>query len=315
VVVLLVSIVGLLYAYTKSIPAVAALSLLLAILVEVSLYLAAGFESVRVSLEKRLPSPQLALSMTASALPPYLIYSVAAGRFRWSSLLVLAGLAAVVSFWYVVFPKSALTDLAFVAVIAVVILARIFPHVYASPAPRLRVEFLGQLMWIRLGIVSVLSIRGMEGTGFGFLPSRRDWTVGLRYFLLFLPVGAALAWSLGFASFGPHPRPWWVTALLTAGTFTGMLWVVALSEEFFFRGLLQQWLSRWLDNRWAGLVCASALFGLVHLPFRSFPNWEFAGIAAVAGLFYGLAYLQAGSIRAAMVAHALVNTTWRVFFS
>jgi membrane protease YdiL (CAAX protease family) len=34
----------------------------------------------------------------------------------------------------------------------------------------------------------------------------------------------------------------------------------------------------------------------------------------VAGWFYGRAYLKTGSIRAAMVAHALTNVTWRVFF-
>ncbi|HVX67819.1 MAG TPA: CPBP family intramembrane glutamic endopeptidase, partial [Bryobacteraceae bacterium] len=101
-------------------------------------------------------------------------------------------------------------------------------------------------------------------------------------------------------------RPWWATAAIAAGTFLGMLWVVALREEFFFRGLLQPWL---------GLIATSLLFGSVHLPFRDFPNWRFAVLAAVAGVFYGLAYRSARSVRAAMVTHALVNTAWRVFFS
>jgi hypothetical protein len=35
----------------------------------------------------------------------------------------------------------------------------------------------------------------------------------------------------------------------------------------------------------------------------------------VAGWFYGRAYLKAGNIRAAMVAHALTNVTWRVLFT
>jgi membrane protease YdiL (CAAX protease family) len=38
-------------------------------------------------------------------------------------------------------------------------------------------------------------------------------------------------------------------------------------------------------------------------------------MAAVAGVFYGRAYLNARSVKAAMVTHALVNTAWRVFFS
>jgi len=91
--------------------------------------------------------------------------------------------------------------------------------------------------------------------------------------------------------------------------------VVALAEEFFFRGFLQVLLAKRLRSETAGLVAASVLFGLAHLWFRSFPNWRFAIAAAVTGVFYGLAFLKAGSIRASMVTHALVVTTWRMFFA
>jgi membrane protease YdiL (CAAX protease family) len=52
----------------------------------------------------------------------------------------------------------------------------------------------------------------------------------------------------------------------------------------------------------------------VHLWFRTFPNWRLAILAAVAGVFYGAAFNRTKSIRASMVTHALVVTTWRVFF-
>ena len=97
--------------------------------------------------------------------------------------------------------------------------------------------------------------------------------------------------------------------------FFGTLWVLALGEEFFFRGLLQQWMTGWLRNEWAGLIATSLLFGAVHLPRGAFPNWRFAVLAAVAGVFYGLAFRQASSIRASMVTHALTVTTMTVFFS
>jgi membrane protease YdiL (CAAX protease family) len=64
--------------------------------------------------------------------------------------------------------------------------------------------------------------------------------------------------------------------------------VVGLSEEFFFRGMLQQLLTKRLKSTIAGLLLTSILFGLVHLPFRGFPNWRFALLAALAGIFYGL---------------------------
>jgi membrane protease YdiL (CAAX protease family) len=57
------------------------------------------------------------------------------------------------------------------------------------------------------------------------------------------------------------------------------------------------------------------LFGAAHFWFRTFPNWRFAAVAAVAGVFYGLAFRQARSIRASMVTHALTVTAWRLFFS
>jgi len=53
----------------------------------------------------------------------------------------------------------------------------------------------------------------------------------------------------------------------------------------------------------------------VHLWYRPFPNWRIAILAAVAGVFYGLAYRQARSIRASMVTHALTVTAWRLFFT
>jgi membrane protease YdiL (CAAX protease family) len=37
-------------------------------------------------------------------------------------------------------------------------------------------------------------------------------------------------------------------------------------------------------------------------------------VATVAGFFYGRAYSLSGGIRAAMVTHALVNTTTRMLF-
>jgi hypothetical protein len=39
--------------------------------------------------------------------------------------------------------------------------------------------------------------------------------------------------------------------------------------------------------------------------YRAFPNWQFAALAALAGLFYGLALRRARS----------TVTTWRMFFA
>ncbi len=305
---------GVIYASLERVPAVVAAAVLAALLIEASLYLMPGFGTVRQALEARLSPRGLALWMTCAAVVPYFVYAAPTGQFRLEALARLVVLAAVISFWYACLPRRPLVDLAFVAVAAAVVLSKVFSRIYLSPMPQVDVAFLGQLMWIRTSVLSVLVIRHSEGIGFGFWPSRRDWQVGFRYFLFFVPVGVPLALALRFVSFAPVQAAWWEAALLGAVTFAGMLWVVALSEEFFFRGLLQRWLSQWCESRWAGLAIASVVFGLAHLPFRGFPNWRFAILAAVAGVFYGLAFEKGGGIRAAMVAHALVNTAWRLLF-
>lgn len=305
---------GLVYAYFLSIPAVLAVPLAAAFAIEAVLYVATVWETPRRLLERRFGTLALASLMTASGILPYAIYAAPAGVFRWTGLAEVAALAAVVSFWFVVLPKKPAVSLVFVALVAAGWLTGIFQSLYGQPAPRLKLGILGQMMWTRLAMAAVLSVARFEIKGFGFLPSRREWTAGAVNFLLFLPPGLLLGWLLNFARFNPKPYEWWQTLGLALATFLGMLWVVALREEFFVRGLLQEWISGWTKSDAAAVAIASVLFGLVHLPFRGFPNWQFAIIAGVAGLFYGRAYVQTRSVRAAMVTHALVNTTWRVFF-
>jgi len=308
-------IAGWIYGQQLSIPAGVAAAVIAAFLIEAAFFLFPGFELLREAARKRLPGWRLSAALTASAALPYLAYSLPCGVFRWHSFAVLLLLAGLAGFWYVVAPRKPAFDVLFLALMAAALMARVFAGIHAPPWPRLRVDVLGHLMWIRTGVMAVLMLRGAEGMGFGFWPQPREWWIGLRNFLYFVLLGAALSLLSGFARFEPPAGPWWRTLVITAGTFLGMLWVVALSEEFFFRGLLQRWLCGWLRSDFAGLIAASLLFGAAHLPFRSFPNWRFALVAALAGLFYGRAYQQAGGIRAAMVAHALTNTFWRVVFA
>jgi membrane protease YdiL (CAAX protease family) len=51
-----------------------------------------------------------------------------------------------------------------------------------------------------------------------------------------------------------------------------------------------------------------------RLASPGFPT-DALGLATLAGIFYGLAFRQARSIRVSMVTHALTVTTWRMFFS
>ena len=165
-------------------------------------------------------------------------------------------------------------------------------------------------MLIRTAAWALPGIRGGVDARFRFWPDRAAWMTGLQYFALLLPVAGIVYWGLGLVRFRPQP----LNPVLALATFFGILWVVALSEEFFFRGLLQPWLGQWTGSARAGLVLASLLFGSAHLGFQHhFPNWRFATVAAIAGYFYGLAWQRARSVQASMVTHALTVTLWRVF--
>ncbi len=303
------SIAGWLYARAKSIPLPAALSLIAAFLLEYIFYLAPGFEAAREWLRQRLSRRQLALYLALTAIAPYLAYSIPTGQFTWIAFASLAAIVAAVAFWNLVLRPSPVSDVLFLALLAAIVYSRAFHHIYASPI-NLRVDILGKLMLIRTGALAVLELRRVEGIGFGFVPSQMEWIAGVRYFFYFLPVGFPLALVLGVVQLNFTGFLFWKTL----ATFFGALWVLALSEEFYFRGLWQQWLTAWTARPYLALLAASLLFGAAHLPSGVFPNWRLAAVSAVAGCFYGMAYRKTGSIRASMVTHALVVTAWRSMF-
>ena len=59
---------------------------------------------------------------------------------------------------------------------------------------------------------------------------------------------------------------------------------------------------------------SALLFGAVHLGRGGFPNLPYAATASVLGWFCGRAYAKAGSVTAAMIAHALAVAGQELFF-
>ena len=293
------------YAQQQDIPWGIAAAVAPALLLELSLYAGLAFEDVR----QRTPLWVTALSGSAV----YCLFALPGGVFSLRSAAVLLAAGFLAAYWFRLWPQGPAADIAFVALLAAPILFKAFPALYARPHPDLRLEILGQLFWIRTGVTAVLKTRPQPGLNFGFLPARNEWKVGFLCYAALVPLLTAGLLLTGFARFEPV-TPGWKLALVAFGTFAGILWVVALSEEFLFRGLLQQWIEKWTGSPAAALITASILFGLVHLGFRQFPNWRLALLAGVAGLFYGTAFRRGGGIRAAMVCHALTVATWRALF-
>jgi CAAX protease family protein len=155
--------------------------------------------------------------------------------------------------------------------------------------------------------MALLAERRVPDAGYGFLPNRSEWRIGLLHFLYFLPVGLTVALLLKMVHFGKAAPLWVIVA-----SFFGFLWTVALSEEFFIWGVLQDWLAKWIGGT-AAVFGAALTFGLIHISFRGFPNWRWVLLAAILAWFCGRARNQSGSIKSAMVTHALVFTAWRAF--
>ena len=191
------------------------------------------------------------------------------GQFRWRALAQLPALATVVSLWYKILPAAPLSDGAFLVLVTAVVLRGYFDPIYTSPFPGLHVEILGHVALTRLCAMVMLVDRRVPFVGYGFMPSLEEWKIGLRHFVYFLIAGIPLAWATRLVRLGPGMPLWKIAA-----TFVGMLWVVALSEEFFFRGLLQQWMVEWTGRPAWALAGASILFGAVHLGFRAIPQLE-----------------------------------------
>lgn len=306
---LLLSAVAAFYARLKAIPLSIALPLTLAFLVEYPFYLLPGFPAARDHFMAR-GKLRAASLMAASALAPWLIYALSTGHFNLPALALLGGLATVMCLWYVVFPAHPLADLIYLALFAAIILLKVFARVYPDPLPKLDISILGHVMLIRVLAFSFVAIRGGVSVDYRFLPTARECLAGLRWFAFLLPVAAAAYWALGLMV--PRTPPMNIGLVIL--TFLGILWVTALSEEFIFRGLLQPWIERWTARPVFALILTSLLFGSIHLGFHGpFPNWKFALVAAILGLFCGLARRQTGGIQAGMIAHALTVAVWKMF--
>jgi len=298
---------GVLYARSKSIPFGAAVSALSAFLVTYPFYLVPAFRDLR----ERLTGSRLFGFVLSAAIVPYLLCCLGAVHFQWGALARLAAMALLFALWYEVFPAHPLADLTFLAFIPLVLLGKYFETIYIPIFPALKdIIVLGHIALIEVVVMVLMLVRRVKETGYGFFPNLREWRIGVLHFAYFVAVGLPLALFLKAVHFGP-PAPVWKIA----ATFLGFLWVLSLSEEFFFRGVLQQWLEDWSGKPILALFVTSCVFGLVHIGFQGkFPNWRWVAVATILGLFCGRARNQAGSIRASMVTHALVVAAWRGFF-
>jgi CAAX protease family protein len=178
------------------------------------------------------------------------------------------------------------------------------------PYPPQLTHSLTILLALSTGLAAFVLLRRLEGVGYA-LEWRREFTwvfplLFAVYAAIAIPLGMKigfLAWARSFKRVRSLPM-----------TAIAILFLTAWPEEFLFRGLLQNLLSRTLNNSWAGLIVTSAIFGISHIFHAPYPNWKYVLLASIAGLFYGGAWMKTRSLVPGTLIHALVDILWHVLF-
>jgi uncharacterized protein len=152
----------------------------------------------------------------------------------------------------------------------------------------------------------LLVVRHIDGAGFNLRLRGRDVGIGLREFALYAPIAIAFGLSNGFL----HLHASWSSAPSVAGASLFTFFFIAVPEELFFRGWLQNLLERRIGRSLA-LVLTAVLFGLSHGNKRALHfNWRYVLLATVAGIFYGRAWRHERRVGASSITHASVDTVW-----
>ena len=300
-----------------------AVPIVTAFLLQFSVYLVAVFPEARARVVARLSTKALAGCLVAVSVVPYLVYSLPTGVFSVESLVTLLAFCIAAAYLFVWVPPKG-HRFQWQDVVVLLLLAYpmvggasdMFQEIYRSPGGNVPedVYALGKVMLIPLGAMIYLSLRRLEGANFQLRISARDFEVGVKNYLLFLPIGIPLTLGIGFAQWAPYEFDSWSDPLAVLARIAGLHAAVSLAEELYFRGILQNLLSAtWGRPRWAQFT-ASVLFGLAHISSRGFPNWRYALAAAFAGWFYGRAYNADRSVVAAAVTHTLVAGTHAFLF-
>ncbi|MEI6563282.1 MAG: CAAX prenyl protease-related protein [bacterium] len=117
------------------------------------------------------------------------------------------------------------------------------------------------------------------------------------YFRFFVRQGGGGGGSM----FAPEQCGWMYSSIRLAGS----AFVIAVAEEFFWRGLLMRWMDKPIflavDPRRVGRLA----FWITAMAFGAEHKQWFVGM--LAGLAYGLLYVRKGDIWAAVTAHVITN--------
>ena len=255
------------------------------------------------------------LAAAASLALPYFVLTLPRGTFHWQVALVLVAIPVLVTVALQAWAKAAnWADVVVLATIGLTIDLGLLSHgwSFGLQDAALWPGGLGgfpKMMMANVALYGYLVIKPVEGVGYDLTPRLEDWKIGLREFLYYAPIVLTLGILLGFIHWqGLMAKPQQFPA---AWIFTFIF--VALPEELFFRGLVQNLLERHM-TRGRALLLASALFGLSHFNKGAAFNWHYVLLAAIAGIFYGRAWRTQRRLFASSITHTTVDAVWSIWW-
>jgi membrane protease YdiL (CAAX protease family) len=284
-------------------------NLIAAVLLLIPYLAAALFPAAAIGLVRKLPlRAQLACPALLSI--PYVLVTVGAGDFRWSwfALYALLPCAMAALLWHAAQvdaeQRGDWRDFFVLAVLGLAVDLRWFEA--AWPA---HLAVFNKILLLDAGIYAWLAVRGLDGVGFDLRLRLSDLAIGLREVAFYTPLALAIGLGLGFL----HTHTTWpgFAAISFAWFFT--FFFIAVPEELFFRGWLQNLLERRI-GRYRALFLTATLFGLAHFNKRAVHfNWRYVLMAAIAGIFYGRAWLSRRRVGTSAVTHATVDSIWSLW--
>jgi membrane protease YdiL (CAAX protease family) len=241
---------------------------------------------------------------------PYLLVACGTGVFRWGWFALYALLPVAIA---LLLGQAARVDTAqrgnwrdFLVLVALGLAVDLRWFEAAWPA---HLAVFNKILLLDAGIYGFALIRQLDGTGFDLRLRLKDLSIGLREAAFYTPIALALGLSLGFL----HLHGVWPGFGRMAGAWIFTFLFIAVPEELFFRGWLQNLLEKRL-GRYGALFLTACLFGLAHFNKQTaYFNWRYVLLAALAGIFYGRAWRAERRVGASAVTHATVDAIWSLW--
>jgi membrane protease YdiL (CAAX protease family) len=273
------------------------------------LFLLAAFWPLNIGAARRLPIVVRILGPAVLCVP-YAMVGISHGQFRWGWFALYLLLPVAIS-WLLY--RSGVADPAqrgnwrdflVLAVLGLAVDLRWF-----EPAWPPHLAVFNKMLLLDAGIYGFLAVRRLEGVGFDLRLRLSDLLIGGRELAIYAPIAIVVGLWLGFLHL--HAYVPGVSHVFLGWVFT--FFFIAVPEELFFRGWMQNLLERRLGQRWA-LLTTAVLFGLSHFNKRAVHfNWRYVVLAGLAGIFYGRAWRQERRVGASAITHASVDTLWSLW--